>query len=66
MKKGNPEHKIALIGASLDETWAKDERIHLVTNHIVTIAPCYISIMPLKPVNLTFGINLQLNTIGKR
>ena len=42
---------------------AIDDRIHLVTSHSVIVLPYNISIIMLKLVNHTFGINLQPNTL---
>ena len=47
----------------LAEKQTIDERKQVVTNHTVTIPPYHISIIPFKPVNHTFGINLQTNTL---
>ena len=53
---------MAQIGTSLVENGQK-MRVHLMTNHTVTVPLYHIFIIPLKPVNYTFGINLQLNTL---
>ena len=59
MKKSDSEQQVLTqIVTSVVEKQVKDEQICLVTNHTMTIPPYHISIMPLKPMNCTFGINL--------